>query len=133
MALTKEAETKLNKAFDTWATRLRTGLTVEKALSKSALLWSGGPGLGAWQADILERWELDSFSGAYLERERILAELSEMSEHIPGDTVLGMYIAKVRALVSGKDAEDLEEYYSVHFEYGSDKAYVVRRDVGEVL
>lgn len=127
-----ESETfKLDKAFDSWANRLRTELTVERALEKTVALWDGGPGLGKWQSEILERYGLDSWSGGYLERERILAGISEMSEHIPGDTVLGMYIAKLRALVGG--GSEMEEYISVHFEYGSDKAYIVSRNVGEVF
>jgi hypothetical protein len=116
----------LNKLFDAWAKRLKTPLTVQKALEKCADLWAGsGSGLSKWQADTLERYGLDSFGGAFVERARISKAVYEFFENVPADTVLGMYGAKL-AQVIDPDSDILGEYYSAHFEYGSDKAIIVR-------
>lgn len=115
----------LNELFDAWAKRLKTPLTVQKALEKCADLWGSGPGLAKWQADTLERYGLDSFGGAFVERIRISKAVYEFFENVPGDTVLGMYGAKL-AQVIDPDSDILGEYYSAHFEYGSDKAIIVR-------
>lgn len=132
---TAKDESDINGIFDAWAGRLRTPLTVEKALEKSVDIWfstnelwlknGSVSGLAKWQAEILERYGLDSSGGAFVERMRICKAVYEFFENVPGDTVLGMYGAKL-AQVIDPDSDILGEYYSVHFEYGSDKAIIVR-------
>jgi len=136
MVFTKEAIAGLNGAFDLWAKRIKTELTVERVLDKTSALWvsaRGNTGLGAWQAEVLRRYGMDALGGLRAERGRILVELEEFFERIPEDTVLGMYGAKLKALVGGEDAEKIEEYYRVNFEYGSSSAIIVRNEtVGEL-